>query len=531
MMASNTPSKVVEGGLFDVDQVDPSSLYESEEDKMSLAKLPELLREQILAGRLEKLKKEKEMASALAAARRRSEVFVGEEKIYTPSKVVEGGLFDVDQVDPSSLYYCEEDKMLLAQLPELLREQILAERLEKLKKEKEMASALAAARRRSEVLDGEENVFTPAEKIYVPPMFRSPDHQSLPYFKNTNDDVQPSVDVVDSESTKQPARRTSPRKRNSESSKLPARRTSPRKRNSTGSTINSKTNNNPKQKRKQSKAKPKASSKKPAVDSQEDVVVTNRDKDDAKEPAVTLPIAVDSQEDVVVTNRDKDEKLLVYPFVAGDRIELAAKGLDLCDFSPDYDEDRLISVQLEHAVARNNFIAFTQLDFDKLNPRTCVNDSIISFWMLWICRREFPKDSNVFVLSSHFYTTLLGEGEEVVSRWVRNRNKDVFTKKIVIFPIHLDTHWSLLAAINLTNINAGKNVENTSQTTIQTSELPFLLHLDSAKLHSYKTIGRNVRNWLMYEWKQRNVDNEVVFNEKTMPIVCPSGKTKLTYSN
>jgi hypothetical protein len=34
-------------------------------------------------------------------------------------------------------------------------------------------------------------------------------------------------------------------------------------------------------------------------------------------------------------NHDEVEKLLVYPFVAGDRIELAAKGLDLCDFSPD----------------------------------------------------------------------------------------------------------------------------------------------------------------------------------------------------
>ena len=101
-----------------------------------------------------------------------------------------------------------------------------------------------------------------------------------------------------------------------------------------------------------------------------------------------------------------------------------------------------------------------------------------------------------------------------------------------MFPINLDNHWSLLAAINLTNIKAKNNVENASESMSKTSELSFLLHLDSAGLHSYKRIGSNVRNWLMYEWKQRNIENdEIIINDLTLPIISPSGKTLLTYFN
>ncbi len=110
-----------------------------------------------------------------------------------------------------------------------------------------MFSALAVVRQCTGV-----QVVDPEQKVYVPPMFHLPDHHSLPYFKDTNDDVEPSY-VVDSESAKQPARRTSPRKTNSK-----------------GSNTISKMNINPKQKSKQNKSKgnsvtaePKASTKKP----------------------------------------------------------------------------------------------------------------------------------------------------------------------------------------------------------------------------------------------------------------------------
>jgi hypothetical protein len=111
----------------------------------------------------------------------------------------------VDQVYPSTLYEGEEDKMLLAPLPELHHEQILAAHLERLKNVNEMFSALAVAHQCTGV-----QVVDPEQKVYVPPMFRSPNHHSLPYFKDTNDDVEPSSNDNNSASSKQPARRTSP---------------------------------------------------------------------------------------------------------------------------------------------------------------------------------------------------------------------------------------------------------------------------------------------------------------------------------
>jgi hypothetical protein len=97
----------------------------------------------------------------------------------TPSKDIEGGIFDVDQVDQSTLYANEEEKLFIASLPELQREQIIGQCLEHLKKIKEMSSALALAHRCSEVVDEKD-------KIYVPVMFRSPDYHSISFFKDTN---------------------------------------------------------------------------------------------------------------------------------------------------------------------------------------------------------------------------------------------------------------------------------------------------------------------------------------------------------
>lgn len=62
--------------------------------------------------------------------------------------------------------------------------------------------------------------------------------------------------------------------------------------------------------------------------------------------------------------------LLVYPFVGGTAIECAAQGLDLCDEQMIYNEENLLSVQLENTVGRSDYITFTQRDFDSLNPHT-----------------------------------------------------------------------------------------------------------------------------------------------------------------
>jgi hypothetical protein len=68
-----------------------------------------------------------------------------------------------------------------------------------------------------------------------------------------------------------------------------------------------------------------------------------------------------------------------------------------------------------------------------------------------------------------------------------------------MFP-NLNGHWSLFAAINLQNVNFA-DASETSEFATELHELPFLLHLDSAGLHSYNRIGSRIRKWLTYEWK------------------------------
>ncbi len=154
------------------------------------------------------------------------------------------------------------------------------------------------------------------------------------------------------------------------------------------------------------------------------------------EPSEPVAVPDDSPNELGGTTGGKDQRLLVYPFVAADRIELAAEGLDMCDYQVDYNEDRLISLQLESSVGRNHSMEFTQTDFDTLNPGCFVNDVVIGFWLLWISRNEFPKSSDVFIFCTFFYTKLLEDGgEELVSRWCRNKKVDIFSKKIVLFPV------------------------------------------------------------------------------------------------
>ena len=163
------------------------------------------------------------------------------------------------------------------------------------------------------------------------------------------------------------------------------------------------------------------------------------------------------------------------------------------------------------------------MDFDTLNPGSFVNDVVIGFWLLWISRNEFPKSSDVFIFCTFFYTKLLEDGgEELVSRWCRNKNVDIFSKKIVMFPVNLDLHWSLCCIINLCNVNTSCNATDSNGNTVP--DIPFIIHMDSLGLHCSKTISSNIRNWVMSEWKKHNKDNDdVPITVETMPTVNPSG--------
>jgi Ulp1 family protease len=183
------------------------------------------------------------------------------------------------------------------------------------------------------------------------------------------------------------------------------------------------------------------------------------------------------------------EKFLVYLFVCGDKIELAAKDLSLCDFKGVYNDDALITLQLDHTVGKSHILTFTKLDRETLKPRTWVNDTVIDFWFHWIARNE-PFYNNVLTLTSHFFSTLRNKnGVEEVSRWMRRRKNDAYSKHLIMFSINIDNvKWSFFAICNLQNFSTVMEgrIKNNGAT------IPVMIHLDSYGLHTTGEIGNIV---------------------------------------
>jgi len=99
----------------------------------------------------------------------------------------------------------------------------------------------------------------------------------------------------------------------------------------------------------------------------------------------------------------------------------------------------------------------TRRDILSLNPSTWLNDEVINSWMKHVCdtgntQRGWTAKSNEpppFVpYSSHWYTTVNGaKGVSAVARWGRRfkfASGGLLKTEIVLFPINLNNHWTLL---------------------------------------------------------------------------------------
>ena len=115
---------------------------------------------------------------------------------------------------------------------------------------------------------------------------------------------------------------------------------------------------------------------------------------------------------------------------------------------------------------------------------------MIDFWMCWITRKESKSKSCVHIFSTHFYSTLLKDGVAGVSKWTTRKGFDIFTKKLLLITVNLNSHWSIIAVYNAGMINADL-VEDESEDPYD-MEVPALVFLDSLKLHDAAIIARNV---------------------------------------
>lgn len=216
---------------------------------------------------------------------------------------------------------------------------------------------------------------------------------------------------------------------------------------------------------------------------------------------------------------DSQEVLFCYPFFFGKSLDSVTRQLHLCDHRPDVVVD-VVKLQCEKAAARSNIVTIRQHDYNSLRNGAFINDGIIDFWLLWISRNISVPSSEYLILSTHFYSRLRkpDDGVEIAARWLKKRNHDIFQKKLILMPVNADLHWSLIAVINLNQL--GECLATMSSET----QLPFIVHLDSAKMHATVPLARLVNTLINYEQSEKGgfIGSPGGSSRRSLNPVCPT---------
>ena len=131
---------------------------------------------------------------------------------------------------------------------------------------------------------------------------------------------------------------------------------------------------------------------------------------------------IEVEKELISTVDSKEKKLLVYPFIAGDLIETAAKGLLLGEDPITCSSAHLLQLQQEKAAQKNHFVTMLQEDIDRLQPDKWLNDCLIDFWMLWITRKEPSEENWIHIFNTQFYTSMVDNGVDHVLKWTEKKN-------------------------------------------------------------------------------------------------------------
>ncbi|XP_052608848.1 sentrin-specific protease 2-like [Peromyscus californicus insignis] len=98
-------------------------------------------------------------------------------------------------------------------------------------------------------------------------------------------------------------------------------------------------------------------------------------------------------------------------------------------------EDEILSCAFKLRITRG--------DMQTLKETQWLNDEVINFYMnLLMERNQNQGYPSVHAFNTFFYTKLKCGGYRSVKRWTQAVN--LFTKDLILVPIHLDVHWSLV---------------------------------------------------------------------------------------
>ncbi|XP_051121988.1 ubiquitin-like-specific protease 1D isoform X2 [Andrographis paniculata] len=136
-------------------------------------------------------------------------------------------------------------------------------------------------------------------------------------------------------------------------------------------------------------------------------------------------------------------------------------------------------------------------DLECLAPESYLSSTIMNFYIRYLQKSTSPTARNrcgYLFFNTYFYKKLKGDGPTKITkeksyqkfrRWWKGVN--IFEKAYIFLPIHEHLHWSLV-------IICIPKKEDESGPLI-------ILHLDSLGLHDSSSIFRNVKRFLIEEWK------------------------------
>ncbi|KAL3913129.1 MAG: hypothetical protein SGILL_006613 [Bacillariaceae sp.] len=229
------------------------------------------------------------------------------------------------------------------------------------------------------------------------------------------------------------------------------------------------------------------------------------------------------RKDYFLKGKNGDDILLVYPFT-DDQTILDEAAKDLPDFSvATVDESREPPQSSSNDSGgggrqRSHAVTVRVEDYERLEPLTWLNDSLVDFFMLWISRgMENVKTSDVHFFTSHFFSTLAKtDGASEVTSWTAKKGIDIFKKKLIFIPINRTMHWSLCVVVN------PGEIEDYEPGDRPDDRMPCLLFFDSLKMHNVSYAKRKILPWLNSEWKRlRHSDGP--FTNINLRVYTPKG--------
>lgn len=99
----------------------------------------------------------------------------------------------------------------------------------------------------------------------------------------------------------------------------------------------------------------------------------------------------------------------------------------------------LASASMSHFKVSHNKHTLNLEDLSTLDQQNWVNDQVINMYGELIMEATCEK---VHFFNSFFYRQLVAKGYEGVKRWTKK--VDLFSKQLLLIPLHLEVHWSLI---------------------------------------------------------------------------------------